>query len=67
MTLPHAHHPSHQVSLRKVQAKFILQHILSYEDQQTMFQAKMSPQRHLQPYETPTLYPATCPLQQVPT
>ena len=46
--LMHAHHPSQQVSPSKIQAKFILQHRLFKEDQPMMFQAKMSPQRHLQ-------------------
>ena len=44
----HAHHPSQQVSPSKIQAKFILQHRLFKEDQPMMFQAQMSPQRHLQ-------------------
>ena len=42
-----AHHPSQQVSQNKIQANFIFQLSLFNEDQQTMFQAKMSPQRHL--------------------
>ena len=31
------------------------------------YQAKMSSQGTYMPYETPTLYPAACPLQKVPT
>ena len=40
--------PSQQDSQNKIQAQIIFQHILLKEDQQTMFQAKTSPQRHLQ-------------------
>ena len=44
----HAHHPIQQVSQSKIQVKLIFQHSLSKEDQRTMFQAKTSPQRHIQ-------------------
>ena len=47
-SLLHAHHPSQQVSLNKIQAQIIFHNILFKEDHQLMFQAKMSPQRHLQ-------------------
>ena len=41
--------PSQPTSFtEQIQAKFIFQHGLFKEDQQMMFQAKMSPQRHLQ-------------------
>ena len=46
--LLHAHHLSQQVSQNKIQAPIIFHHMLFKEDQQMTFQAKTSPQRHLQ-------------------
>ena len=55
--------PANKFHRAKIQAKFSHPHSLSEEDQQMTIQAKTHTMRHLQALDTPTLYPAACPLQ----